>query len=504
MGAPIKTNLGCINLWDHVNYHFLTTKAIKRTMKYQLVEKAPKNSAIILGFFSDEDISSQSHIQEFNLSHLIKSTLTPKIKHTSLWQEQSDNAVCLLNLGKHDAVIASSFQNALSQAVKQIKTLKITDVTLCLPNIESLNKPINLVIQSIESAFYQFSVRQKPNKAACLKNVNLLMNTTEKCIEQAAIVAKAINYTRDLGNLPANLCTPTTLAEKATEISNSNEHMSIKVLGEKEMEMLGMNTILAVSQGSREEAKFIEMTYKNGGNSAPIVLIGKGITFDSGGLSLKSPNAMVEMKFDMCGAASVLGTMLALGELQLPLNIIALVAASENLPGPDALKPGDVITSFSKKTIEVLNTDAEGRLVLCDALTYAEQFKPSKVIDIATLTGAIIVALGSKTNGIMANNQALCEELISAGQTANDKGWQLPLWDEYQSLMDSNVADVSNMANDRGAGSISAACFLSRFADQFPWAHIDCAGTAWKSGKNKSASGRPVPLLIQFLQDQVI
>ena len=278
--------------------------------------------------------------------------------------------------------------------------------------------------------------------------------------------------------------------------------MTINVLGEAKMRELGMNTILAVSQGSSEEAKFIELNYNNGGDEAPIVLIGKGITFDSGGLSLKPPSGMMEMKFDMCGAASVLGTMKALSLLKLPLNVVALVAASENLPGPDALKPGDVVTSMSKKTIEVLNTDAEGRLVLCDALTYAERFNPAKVVDVATLTGAIIVALGDKAHGIMSNNQALCDALLSAGKSVDDKGWQLPLWDEYQSLMDSNVADLSNMASSRGAGSISAACFLSNFAETFPWAHIDCAGTAWKTGKNKTASGRPVPLLVQFLQNE--
>lgn len=476
---------------------------MKRTMKYQLVEKAPINSALVIGFFSDEDFSSQSHITAFNLSTFINQTLLPKTKNTCLWFERESRPVALLNLGKKSKRSVVTYQTAITQAIKQLKTLKPTEVTLCFP---SLPKPFNtasLLVESIEEALYQFHLREKPSKAPSLECVNLLINAEEKDINIASITAKAITFARNLGNMPANICTPTYLSEKASEIANNNDKISLKILGENEMDALGMNTILAVSKGSREEAKFIEMKYKNGGDSAPIVLIGKGITFDSGGLSLKPPSGMVEMKYDMCGAASVLATMSALNELNLPLNIIALIATSENLPGSDALKPGDIITSYSKKTIEVLNTDAEGRLVLCDALTYAEQFNPAKVVDIATLTGAIIVALGSKTNGIMSNNQALCDELLAAGQSANDKGWQLPIWEEYQSLMDSNVADLSNMASSNGAGSISAACFLSQFAKKYPWAHIDCAGTAWKSGNNRTATGRPVPLLLKFLQDQI-
>lgn len=472
-------------------------------MKYQLVEKASKNSALIIGFFNDEDISSQRHIQEFALEELINTKLLPQANNGCIWSEHHSQPVALLNLGEETKITTRSFQTAISESIKQIKTLKLNEVTLCLPALNHLPSNEQLIIQSIEDAFYQFDVKQTPSKPPILETINLLIESKAALIEQASIIAQATNFTRNLGNMPANLCTPTTLAKTATVLADNSDKMSIKVLGEAQMRELGMNTILAVSQGSSEEAQFIELNYKNGGDSAPIVLIGKGITFDSGGLSLKSPNAMVEMKYDMCGAASILGTMKALCELNLPLNVVALVTSSENLPGPDALKPGDVVTSYSKKTIEVLNTDAEGRLVLCDALTYAEQFNPSKVVDVATLTGAIIVALGNTTHGIMANNQSLCDELLTAGKTANDKGWQLPLWDEYQSLMDSNVADLSNMASDRGAGSISAACFLSRFAEKFPWAHIDCAGTAWKSGKNKTASGRPVPLLVQFLQDQV-
>ncbi len=472
-------------------------------MKYQLVKKTPENQNLVVGFFSDEDTFSQSHIQEFGLSETIKTNLQPKTKNNGLWLEHDNQAVLLFNLGKKSKCSIINYQSSIKLIIKQVKALKIASITLCLPEIESCKDLAKLVVQSIEDNFYKFKISQKASKADALTTVNLLMNGSEQSIEQALAISEAVKLAKDLGNLPPNLCTPTTLVEYATEIASNDSKIKLKVLGEAEMAELGMNTILAVSKGSNEEAKFIELNYTNGGNRAPIVLVGKGITFDSGGLSLKPPAGMMEMKFDMCGAASVLGAMKALSLLQLPLNVIVLVSASENLPGPDALKPGDIIESYSKKTIEVLNTDAEGRLVLCDALTYAEQFKPAKVVDVATLTGAIIIALGNKTNGIMANNQDLCDELLAAGQTTNDKAWQLPLWDEYQSLMDSNVADLSNMASSRGAGSISAACFLSRFAETYPWAHIDCAGTAWQSGKNKLASGRPVPLLVQFLQDQV-
>lgn len=472
-------------------------------MKYQLVKKTPENHNLVVGFFSDEDIFSQSHIQEFGLSDFIKANLQPKTKHSGLWIEHNNQAVLLFNMGKKDKCSIDAYQACLSLILKQIKTIKSESITLCLPEIKTCIDHVKFIVQSIESNFYNFKISENKRKAPALKAVDLLINGEESSIKQALAIAEAVKLAKDLGNLPPNLCTPSIIAEYASEIANYDPKIQLKILGEKEMAELGMNTILAVSKGSSEEAKFIELNYANGGDSAPIVLVGKGITFDSGGLSLKPPSGMMEMKFDMCGAASVLGAMKAASLLQLPLNVIVLVSASENLPGPDALKPGDIIESYSKKTIEVLNTDAEGRLVLCDALTYAEQFKPAKVVDVATLTGAIIVALGDKANGIMANNQQLCDELLIAGQTANDKGWQLPLWDEYQSLMDSNVADLSNMSSSKGAGSISAACFLSKFAEKYPWAHIDCAGTAWRSGKNKLASGRPVPLLVQFLQDQV-
>jgi len=275
------------------------------------------------------------------------------------------------------------------------------------------------------------------------------------------------------------------------------------VLNEKEIKELGMNSFLSVSRGSRQPAKLIVMEYygANSKKEQPHVLVGKGLTFDAGGISLKPAAKMDEMKYDMCGAASVIGTMLAVAELQLPINLVVIVPSSENLPDGDANKPGDIVTSMSGQTIEILNTDAEGRLILCDALTYAKRFKPKTVIDVATLTGACIVALGSQTSGVMGNDQDVINNLIDAGEASNDRAWQLPLWDTYQKQLKSNFADIANIGGP-GAGTITAACFLSRFTEDYPWAHLDIAGTAWRGGSSKGATGRCVPLLTQYVINQ--
>jgi leucyl aminopeptidase len=267
------------------------------------------------------------------------------------------------------------------------------------------------------------------------------------------------------------------------------------------MKELGMGSLLSVSAGSDEPAKLIVLEYKGGvKKDAPIALVGKGITFDTGGISLKPGPAMDEMKFDMCGAASVLGTFKTLLELKPSINVVGIIAASENMPSGGATKPGDIVTSMSGQTIEILNTDAEGRLVLCDALTYTERFKPKVVIDIATLTGACVIALGNHASGLFSNNEELSQAILKAGQTANDRAWPMPLWDDYQKQLDSNFADIANIGGKEG-GSITAACFLSRFTKKFAWAHLDVAGTAWTSGGAKGATGRPVPLLVQYILD---
>ena len=280
------------------------------------------------------------------------------------------------------------------------------------------------------------------------------------------------------------------------------DSVTTTILDEAEMEVLGMGSLLSVSRGSREPARLITMNYQGAGDARPVVLVGKGLTFDAGGISLKPSQGMDEMKYDMCGSASVFGTISAIAELNLPINVIGVVPSSENMPDGDANKPGDIVTSMAGKTIEILNTDAEGRLILCDALTYSERFNPEIVIDIATLTGAVIVALGSQATGLMANDQSLADDLLKAGNDSYDRTWQLPLWDDYQQQLDSNFADIANVGG-KEAGSVTAACFLARFTEKFTWAHLDIAGTAWNSGKNKGATGRPVPLLVQYLLNRI-
>jgi leucyl aminopeptidase len=311
-----------------------------------------------------------------------------------------------------------------------------------------------------------------------------------------------MNVARELGDLPGNICTPTFLANEARKLARTHKTLTAKILSEKQMADLGMGSLLSVSAGSKEPAQLIIMEYKGAAKSQrPHVLVGKGITFDTGGISLKPGGGMDEMKFDMCGAASVFGTMNAIVELEPKINVVAIVAAAENMPSSTATKPGDIVTSMSGKTIEVLNTDAEGRLVLCDALSYAERYKPQSVVDIATLTGACVIALGGHATGLFSNNQQLTEDLLAAGSTSGDRAWQMPLWDDYKKQLKSNFADLANIGG-REAGSITAACFLSYFTESYPWAHLDIAGTAWLSGASKGATGRPVPLLTQYLLTQ--
>jgi leucyl aminopeptidase len=307
-----------------------------------------------------------------------------------------------------------------------------------------------------------------------------------------------MKLTKDLGNLPGNICTPTYLAEQARKLAETYK-LKATVLEEKDMEKLGMLSLLSVTRGSRQPAKLITLEYHGGDKKQkPVVLVGKGLTFDSGGISLKPGATMDEMKYDMCGAASVLGTMQAIAEMGLKLNVVAVIPSSENMPDGAASKPGDIVKSMAGLTIEILNTDAEGRLILCDALTYAARFEPDTVVDIATLTGACVIALGGVASGLFSNQDELARELAEAGEYSNDRAWHMPLWDDYQEQLDSNFADMQNIGG-REAGSITAACFLSRFTKNYRWAHLDIAGTAWKSGKDKGSTGRPVPLLTRYL-----
>ncbi len=314
-----------------------------------------------------------------------------------------------------------------------------------------------------------------------------------------------MNLARLLGDLPPNVCTPTYLGKTARSLAKQFKTLKAEVLDQKKIEALKMGSFLSVARGSAEPPAFIVLRHTPAGaaarKAAPLVLVGKGITFDAGGISLKPGPGMDEMKFDMCGAASVLGTMRAVAELDLPREIIGIIPSCENLPSGTAIKPGDIVTSLSGRTIEILNTDAEGRLILCDALTYAERFKPAAVIDVATLTGACVIALGHVNSGLFTQDETLAADLLAAGRQALDPAWRLPLEDAYQDQLKSNFADMANIGG-RPGGSITAACFLSRFTGKYPWAHLDIAGTAWHEGKKKGATGRPVPLLVSYLLGQ--
>jgi Leucyl aminopeptidase len=325
--------------------------------------------------------------------------------------------------------------------------------------------------------------------------------TASVAAARGTAIANGMDLTRDLGNLPSNICTPTYLANTARQIAKDFK-LKVEVLGRKQIEALKMGAFLAVTKGSVEPPAFIVLRYEGGpAKQAPVVLVGKGITFDTGGISLKPGEGMDEMKYDMCGAASVLGTLRAVAEMGLKQNVIAVVPTCENMPSGIATKPGDVVTSMSGQTIEILNTDAEGRLILCDALTYVERFKPAVVIDVATLTGACIIALGHINTGMYARSDALADALVAAGKQSLDTAWRMPLDEEYQEQLKSNFADMGNIGG-RPAGSVTAACFLARFTEKYDWAHLDIAGTAWKSGAAKGATGRPVPLLTRFLMDR--
>ncbi len=418
--------------------------------------------------------------------------------------------VLVVSLGKHDEFGDKAFRDALAAAAKAVSAGPAKDAVVALADVELPSRDTAWRLQQatriLSDGAYRFDALKSDKKAKKergAKKLSLLVSCElgaelDTAALQGHAIAAGMALAKDLGNLPGNICTPSHLAETAEALGKQYK-FDVEVLERADMEKLGMGSFLSVARGSHQPPKFIVMQYKGGKAKAkPVVLVGKGITFDTGGISLKPAAEMDEMKFDMCGAASVLGTFKAIAQMGLPINVVGLVPTTENMPGGGATKPGDVVTSMSGQTIEVLNTDAEGRLILCDALTYAERFKPECVIDIATLTGACVVALGKIPSGLLANDDELAAEILRRGTESGDRAWQLPLWDEYQELLKSNFADMGNIGG-RYAGTITAACFLSRFAKAYKWAHLDIAGTAWVSGDAKGATGRPVPLLSSFL-----
>ena len=421
--------------------------------------------------------------------------------------------VLLVGLGKEPELADRHLRRVMNSVLAQLKPLNSNQATLLLDSLQvagrSSASTAALSCETLASGLYSFDqFKSEKAEPAKLEHIELLTDAAnEQAVRQACSEALAITtgmqVTRDLGNLPPNICHPRYLAERAQEMAANNPALKVEVLEEKQLEELGAGALLAVARGSDQPPRMIILNYQGADkDQQPNVLVGKGITFDTGGISLKPGAGMDEMKYDMCGAATVMGVMTAALQLKLPINLIGVLTCAENRPSGSASRPGDIVTSMSGQTIEILNTDAEGRLVLCDALTYVKRFNPKSVVNIATLTGACIVALGDKTSGLMGNNDELIGQLLAASKEAGDAAWQLPLFDDYQEQLDSPFADIANIGGPK-AGTITAGCFLSRFTKDYPWAHLDIAGTAWISGgKEKGATGRPVPLLTRFLLDQ--
>ncbi len=478
-----------------------------------------KSECLILPIFPNGKLSATGeHVNKAckgQLKKLINRGDTPKkAQQTLLLPELNHPTIkrALLIGCDEEPISVLAFQKLIQTVITQLQTSNITDATLCLTELAIENKDTHWkarqLVEKILNGLYQFNEcksSKKPDFA--IKTLTLAVNADDekaakKAVNEAKAIADGMKISRDLANLPGNICTPDYLLKEASKLAAQFSAITTSSLDEKAMKKLGMGAFLAVSAGSSQPGRLIVINYQGGKKTdSPYVLVGKGVTFDTGGISLKPAPEMDQMKYDMSGSASVIGTLFAAATLKLNINIVGILACAENMPSGAATKPGDIVTTMSGKTVEILNTDAEGRLVLCDSLTYAERFKPKTVIDIATLPGACVIALGNTPSGVMGNNPELVDQIKEAADTSHDRVWELPIWDDYQELLDSNFADIANIGG-RAGGTITAACFLSRFTQNYPWAHLDIAGTAWITGSQKGSTGRPVPLLTQYLINQ--
>ena len=477
-----------------------------------------KTGCVVIGVFENNKLSAQAKLLDGKglVSAALKSgDITGKAGSTLLLHPAAGQAkrILLIGLGPEGSISDRNFISAAQAVARSLTNLGSADALLALPVNEVQGRDaawsIRTLVLSLREGVYRADAlkSKKEDVTNGVKRVALgvdgsLQAAARQSLAQSIAIANGLELTKTLGNLPPNICTPTYLANTAKQIAKDYK-LGVEVLDRKQLEALKMGSFLSVTQGSDQPPKFIVLKHMGGKpKDAPVVLVGKGITFDTGGISLKPGSGMDEMKYDMCGAGSVLGTFRAIGEMQLKLNVIGVIPTCENMPSGRATRPGDIVTSMSGQTIEILNTDAEGRLILCDALTYVERFKPAAVVDIATLTGACVTALGHHNTGLFTRHDeahdALANELLSAGKASNDTAWRMPIEDAYQEQLKSNFADIANIGGPP-AGSITAACFLERFTRKYTWAHLDIAGTAWKSGAAKGATGRPVPLLTSFL-----
>jgi len=477
-----------------------------------LSPETAKAGCVVLGVYAEKELTAAARRVDQRSQGALSAALADlsgKAGSTLLLRALPNVAaerVLLVGLGAKTEFAESAYRDALRGAGNALRELGAKEAALFLVDTKVNDRPLSWNVRQAvlgaREAFYRFDELKSQKKAAVpvLANVTLPLSPNaqlEQALEEAVATADGTDLARTLGNLPSNICTPSYLAEQAKKLARDFK-LELEVLERKDLEKLGMGAFMAVSKASHEPPKLIVLRYDGAAKSKkPLAFIGKGITFDTGGISLKPAAEMDEMKYDMSGAGSVLGAIRALAGMKAPVNVVGVIPTCENMPGGHAIKPGDVVTTLSGQTVEILNTDAEGRLILCDALTYAERFKPEVMINIATLTGACVIALGHIATGLFANDQKLADELREAADDAWDRVWQMPLWEDYQEQLRSNFADFANIGG-RPGGSITAASFLARFTRNQRWAHLDIAGTAWKSGREKGSTGRPVPLLVRF------
>lgn len=495
---------------------------MKVVVKPGELEKQSKD-CLIIGVFEKGELTPAAKkldkISAGYISKLLKKEENPgKTGQTLLLYHVpniSAERLLLVGCGKNKPLNERDYRKIIASSMKALAGSKTADAVSFLAELEVEHHDSAWNVKhhaevSLDSQynFNLYKSEKGPKPSLTTLTIHIAnskdVKKCEAALKQGLAVAAGVEFTKNLANQPSNVCTPTYLAEQAKKLAKQFKSIKVKILEERDMKKLGMGALLAVAQGSVQPPKLICIEYKGTAKSqAPIAFIGKGITFDTGGVSLKPADSMVGMKYDMCGAATVLGALRTVAELKLPLHVVGIIAAAENMPSGTAIKPEDIVTTLSGQTVEILNTDAEGRLVLCDALTYCERYKPQAVVDIATLTGAVVVALGTHATGLLSNHDPLAKDLLAAGNESFDRAWQMPLWDEYQDQLKSPFADMSNVGG-RAAGTITAACFLSRFAKKFHWAHLDVAGTAAMMGGNdRYATGRPVPMLIQYLINKV-
>ena len=495
------------------------------SLEFTLNRAAPASAAvdcIVVGAFADNSLTPAAQALDAasngRLAALAaRGDLSGKTGKTALLHDLpgvSAPRVLVIGLGEREKFGVAQYLKAVGDAARALKVGPVKRALFTLSELPVKERDAAWTIRAaaIASAHACYSytatlgAKNKKREETGLKSLAIHAVSSEgddaQALAQGQAIAAGVAFARELGNLPPNICNPAYLAQQAQEFAGRQGTTSCEVLDREQMRELGMGSLLAVSQGSANPPKLIVLKYSNGGDAKPYVLVGKGITFDTGGINLKTQGGIEEMKYDMCGAATVMGTFVSAVGMQLPINLVVVVPAVENMPDGNSYRPSDVLTSMSGKTIEVGNTDAEGRLILCDALTYAQRFEPQALLDVATLTGACVVALGKYATGLMSKHDDLSAELLAAGEATFDRAWRLPLWDEYQSLLDSTFADVYNIGG-RWAGAITAGCFLARFTEGQRWAHLDIAGVANEDGKRGMATGRPVGMLSQWLLDRV-